>query len=430
MGNLYISAYGRSNVGKKRGNNEDNFYLSGVTVDSAIDITSVAPEASELGFAVFDGMGGEAAGERASQFTADTYGNRLAEMMEGSFSPEVIQNTIEDANKKVCDEIRVIGKRMGCTFVSVGFKNDTLYISNVGDSRAYILRNNTLHCVSKDHTAAQTMVDAGLVSYEDSQKIKEKHQLTQHIGIFPEEMVIEPNYNTLKADSGDIVMICSDGLTDMLSDADIAAILSSGGTEEELANALVEQALANGGKDNVTVIVGKVSGATAALPVAVPFGKKPDKRLLAIIGSAVALIIIAIVIVLSVTGKKDDDKRDKDNSKKTSSTETAPQGSFGDSMNSFGDADDKPQNNDNSDKAEIGREPTINTEPEEEIEKEDESEDDKPDSGDEVIWDEPVAEDSAEQENDGEINSPQRPMSPEEATQEDSFEIIPDNKLD
>lgn len=348
MGNLYISAYGRSNVGKKRGNNEDNFYLSGITVDSATDITSSAPEVSELGFAVFDGMGGEAAGERASQYTADTYAQKLQEMIDGDFSPEVVQNTIEEANKRVCDEIRVIGKRMGCTFVSVGFKNDNLYISNVGDSRAYILRNGTLHCVSKDHTAAQTMVDAGLVSYEDSQKIKEKHQLTQHIGIFPEEMVIEPNYNSLKANSGDIVMICSDGLTDMLSDADIAAILSNGGTEQELTNALVERALENGGKDNVTVIVGKVSGEDVALPMAVPFMKKPDKKLYAIIGGAIALVILAVVIVLFATGKKDEKKDDKkDSAKKTVVSETDSQNTTDDiDLDDIINEDDKETNPD------------------------------------------------------------------------------------
>ena len=351
MGNLYISAYGRSNVGKKRGNNEDNFYLSGITVDSATDITSSAPEVSELGFAVFDGMGGEAAGERASQFTADTYAQKLQEMIDGDFSPEVVQNTIEEANKRVCDEIRVIGKRMGCTFVSVGFKNDNLYISNVGDSRAYILRNGILHCVSKDHTAAQTMVDAGLVSYEDSQKIKEKHQLTQHIGIFPEEMVIEPNYNTLKANSGDIVMICSDGLTDMLSDADIAAILSDGGTEQELTNALVERALENGGKDNVTVIVGKVSGEDVALPMAVPFMKKPDKKLYAIVGGAIALVILAVVIVLFATGKKDDKKDDKkDSTKKTVVSDTASQNTTDDNDVSLDDIINKDDKEPNPDK--------------------------------------------------------------------------------
>ncbi len=326
MGSLYISAYGRSNVGKKRGNNEDNFYLSGVTVDSATDIASRASETNELAFAVFDGMGGEAAGEKASQYTAVTYGQKLSEMLEGDFSPAVMQNTIEAANKKVCDEIRVIGKRMGCTFVSIGFKNDNLYISNVGDSRAYILRNGTLHCVSKDHTAAQTMVDAGLVSYEDSQKIKEKHQLTQHIGIFPEEMMIEPNYNTIKANSGDIVMLCSDGLTDMLSDEDIGSVLASGGTEEELTNALVEKALDNGGKDNVTVIVGKVSGVDVTLPVAVPVTTKPDMKLYAIIGGALAVVILAIVVLFATGSKNDseDNKKDKDKSDKATVVSTEP----------------------------------------------------------------------------------------------------------
>lgn len=307
MGNLFISAYGRSNVGKKRANNEDNFFISGVTVDSAIDITSVAKESNEAAFAVFDGMGGEAAGEKASQAAAVTYGQRMTSMLDGDFSPAVMQDTIEAANKKVCDEIRVIGKRMGCTFASVGFKNDTIYVSNVGDSRVYLLRGNAIHCVSKDHTVAQTMVEAGLVSYENSQHSKEKHQLTQHIGIFPEEMIIEPFYNTIKADIGDIVLVCSDGLTDMLSDADIGAILASGGTEEEMTNALVNQALQNGGKDNVTVIVAKVSGENA-VPVAV---KKNNKKMIAVIGSVAAVIVLALILVFLLKGKDNaDDNKD------------------------------------------------------------------------------------------------------------------------
>lgn len=314
MSNLFISAYGRSNVGKKRSNNEDNFYLSGVTVDSALDITAKAKTTNETAFAIFDGMGGEAAGERASQITAVTYGQKMSLMLDGDFVPDTVQNTIEAANKKVCDETRLLGKRMGCTFVSVGFKNDTIYISNVGDSRAYLLRNNKLHCVSKDHTVAQSMVDSGVISYEESQRIKEKHKLTQHIGIFPEEMIIEPYYNNIPAQRGDIVLLCSDGLTDMLTDADIANILRAGGTEEQITNTLVETALANGGKDNVTVIVAKVDGKAIAAPIMAPAAdtfedvssKSNSKfKLFAIVGGAVALVLVAVILVLFLGGKDD-----------------------------------------------------------------------------------------------------------------------------
>ena len=312
MSNLFISAYGRSNVGKKRGNNEDNFYISGVTVDSALDITARAKSTSETAFAIFDGMGGEAAGEKASQATAVTYGQKLSLMLDEDFSPISVQDTVEAANKKVCDETRVLGKRMGCTFVSAGFKNDTIYVSNVGDSRAYLLRNGMLHCVSKDHTVAQSMVDSGVISYEDSQRIKEKHKLTQHIGIFPEEMIIEPYYKNIAAQRGDIILLCSDGLTDMLTDDDIANILREGGTEEQITNALVESALANGGKDNVTVIVGKVDVNEAMVPVVNSFEDASTKsnvnfKLLAIIGGAVVLVLVGVIVALLLGGKGDSD---------------------------------------------------------------------------------------------------------------------------
>ena len=258
MKEFIVSAYARSNVGKKRDNNEDNFYLSGVTVDSADDITANYKASDAIATAVFDGMGGEAAGEKASQIAAVTFGEKLSEIMNSDFSPSVLTSTIESANEKVCGEIRKIGKIMGCTFVSFGFSNNKIHIANVGDSRAYLLRGSELHCVSNDHTLAQSMVEAGVISYEESQTIKQKHMLTQYIGISPDEMLIEPYFNTFDAKENDVVLLCSDGLTDMVSDSEIQSVLKQRASVEQLANMLVEKALVNGGKDNVTVIVAKI----------------------------------------------------------------------------------------------------------------------------------------------------------------------------
>lgn len=259
MNDLIISAYGRSNVGKKRGNNEDNFYLAGVTVDSASDINAEQKSSLKTAFAIFDGMGGEAAGEKASQTAAITFGENFSNIMNSDFSEESVVSTIQSANLTVCDEMKTLGRRMGCTFVSLGFSENMIHIANVGDSRAYLLRDGQLHCISKDHTVAQSMFDSGIVSYEQSQKIKEKHQLTQHIGIFPEEMILEPYLDTLVAKENDIYLLCSDGLTDMLTDNEICGVLLSNTSENEIANRLVEYALSKGGKDNVTVIVSKIS---------------------------------------------------------------------------------------------------------------------------------------------------------------------------
>ena len=301
MGNLFVSAYGRSNVGKKRNNNEDNFYLSGVTVDSANDITAVCEKTSKIAFSVFDGMGGEAAGEKASQITAVTFGENLVEIMDSDFSQAVLQNTVDAANKKVCDEMRVIGRRMGCTFVSFGFSDDVLHICNVGDSRAYLLRNGSISCISKDHTVAQTMVDSGMISYEASQKNKEKHKLTQHIGIFPEEMIIEPHFQSLQAEENDVILLCSDGLTDMLSDEEIRNVLQANGSTEEKANALVESALAKGGKDNVTVIVADVCTENCA---ATTKTKRKYAGIIACAGAVLVLCAICAAVFFAVSNRK------------------------------------------------------------------------------------------------------------------------------
>lgn len=290
MKNLFISCFARSNVGRKRTNNEDNFYLSGVTVDSANDITANFPLSQRLATAVFDGMGGEAAGEVASQIAASIFGKKSEELINAGFSDKAINSTISLINNYVCNDMQKQGRRMGCTYVSLGFVDSMINIANVGDSRAYLLRDNKLICVSKDHTVAQSMVDAGIVSYEDSQKIKEKHKLTQHMGIFPEEMILEPYINSFEAHSDDVILLCSDGLTDMLSDSEIKAVLQLYETPENTANILVEKALENGGKDNVTVIVAKIENyASKAV------SDKPKSMKLPIIGGIVTFLILGII---------------------------------------------------------------------------------------------------------------------------------------
>ncbi len=316
MKDFIISAHGRSNVGKKRGNNEDNFFLSGVTVDSANNITAKFEDTSKIACAVFDGMGGEAAGEKASQMAAVTFGENLSDIINSDFSEGAITSVIESANKKVCDEIRKMGKRMGCTFVSLGFSNNTIHIANIGDSRAYLLRDGKFYCISKDHTVSQTMVDSGVISYEESQKIKEKHMLTQHLGIFPDEMVLEPYFKTFTAKENDIVLLCSDGLTDMLSDSEIQSVLQQQANPEEATNILVEKVLENGGKDNVTVIVAKISGKGDVAPPVIKPAKNKNKFF--IIGGSVLLVIIAIVISVFLLSKGDSgNKNNKLSTKET-----------------------------------------------------------------------------------------------------------------
>ena len=126
----------------------------------------------------------------------------------------------------------------------------------VGDSRIYMMRSGMLQQISKDHTIVQQMVDSGAITKEEARTHKRRHILSQNIGIFPDELIIEPHFaEPIELKEGDVFPLCSDGLTDMVSDDAIRTILAN----NEDAEGLVAAALENGGRDNVTVIVIKVN---------------------------------------------------------------------------------------------------------------------------------------------------------------------------
>ena len=284
MSDILIETVARSNVGKRRGNNEDNFYLGGENVNSLND-KIVRTDLSEEGFtAVLDGMGGESSGEKASLISAMACDELKNELLDSEFSDESILHLFNKANSDVCDEIVKIQKRMGSTLVLLGVKNNQITIANIGDSRAYLYRNGELKQISKDHTEAQTMVDAGLISWEDSQSIKEKHKLTQHIGIFEEEMIIEPYIKRFSGQVNDKILLCSDGLTDMLTNEEIKTLLDSDDNAENIVNNLVEAALDKGGKDNVTVNLSIIKS------------NKKEKKILPFL-----CIILAIVLLITTS---------------------------------------------------------------------------------------------------------------------------------
>lgn len=259
MSILKISAYGASNVGKRRQNNEDNYYLDGQYVDSLNDTSTQVSDQTEIIVSVCDGMGGEAAGEVASQIAVETVNKNYQNLLKENISDSAIEKCINEANALICDEIVKNKKRLGCTFTLFGCLNDLATISNIGDSRVYRFHQNCLEQISVDHTEAQRLVNAGVISAEDSMKIPEKHRLTQHLGIFPDEMILQPYTVRLTAFPEDKYLLCSDGLTDMLSDNEINAIISNGTSLKDTVNQLIEKALEKGGKDNVTVVLCEIT---------------------------------------------------------------------------------------------------------------------------------------------------------------------------
>jgi len=258
---MIISA-ASSNAGKLREKNEDNFFLNGKTLPlEATGTFTLTDETNENGlYAVCDGMGGGVYGEIASAIAADTLHDvyvRAEEQHEKL--DELIVWYTREANARICFETeKNDGRRMGTTYVVVSIRSGIVRVYNLGDSRAYLLwgGGNKLSQLTRDHTRVRSLVDMGVITREKARTHPERHTLTQHLGIYPEEMVIEPyaapSFNLM---DGDVLLLCSDGLTDMLEDSKIRKIMSENQSPQETAGKLLEAALRNGGKDNITVVV-------------------------------------------------------------------------------------------------------------------------------------------------------------------------------
>ncbi|MGN0555256.1 MAG: PP2C family protein-serine/threonine phosphatase [Candidatus Fimenecus sp.] len=250
-----IRAVAVSDVGKRRTNNEDNYFINGQTVGSAMQTSASAAPSAQNVFAVFDGMGGEQAGELASQAAADVFCADALELLQSGFSYPAVNALVQKANHSICALARQKRARVGTTLALLAFREDNILIANVGDSRVYRLSDGILTQLSKDHTQAQFLVDSGVLPKEEAEKRPEKHKLTQHLGIFPEEMEIEPYVVTVPAVQGERFLLCSDGLTDMLQDSEIQQILRENLPIETVCRRLVQTALDRGGKDNTTVVL-------------------------------------------------------------------------------------------------------------------------------------------------------------------------------
>jgi protein phosphatase len=205
-------------------------------------------------FAVADGMGGEANGEFASLAAVQALRSCCLEK-----GRTAVSRCFSRANAVICREIERTGQKMGSTLATLYIDNRKATVCNIGDSRVYLLRNNHLTQISTDHTQVQQMVDLGILTLDEAKDHPNRHVLTQHLGIHECDMIIQPTFSEeLQLEAGDTFLLCSDGLTDMVKENVIQVVLSTGIPEEQ-AQELVDEALRNGGKDNVTVLVVKVT---------------------------------------------------------------------------------------------------------------------------------------------------------------------------
>lgn len=212
------------------------------------------PVSSPAVFAVFDGLGGESGGEYASYLAADYLNNKLHSSSEGeNFSAPSPAKELTGAeltdyalemNALICSNQKAPRRHMGTTLALIAFHQNNIICENIGDSRIYRFADSTLTQISRDHVPAS----AGIFS----------NTLTQYLGIPETEFSIEPEIRYMPVQPGDIYLICSDGLTKMLSDERITRILSENRSLEESVMALREVVLKKGAEDNVTIILCKV----------------------------------------------------------------------------------------------------------------------------------------------------------------------------
>jgi serine/threonine protein phosphatase PrpC len=240
---IRIESCGRTDVGKRRTNNEDAFVSS-----------------PELGMLVLaDGMGGAASGEVASGIFADT----ALELFSGVSPPtaeaaeELVRRTFLLANQRI-RELAVREpkhKDMGCTGEMVVFTDGGYAVGHVGDSRIYLFRGGRLRQVTKDHSFVQEQVDQGVLTPEQARVHAYRHMILRAVGI---QDALAVDLISGKAYAGDLFLLCSDGLTDMVVDPLIEDTLSSDLSLGEKADLLVRKACDAGGHDNVTVVLGLV----------------------------------------------------------------------------------------------------------------------------------------------------------------------------
>lgn len=272
-----------SDIGKKRNENQDHYLVADLRRQMVIRETDVpqddcdaiygAPEGKLM--VIADGMGGHCDGEKASRTAVQESARYVLDMMHWFL--KLTPDKEDDFIDQLSDAIKVVqqkfssqtGRRqsqMGTT-VTMGYLLwPKLYVVHVGDSRCYLLRDGELRQLTTDHTIAQQMVDAGAMSVADAETSRLRHVLWNCVGGSNESVV--PEALRCKLQVGDVLMLCSDGLSGMLSDAEIRNQLLQVPDSKRCVESLIDAANQAGGDDNISVIVSRVIGAPASTHVA------------------------------------------------------------------------------------------------------------------------------------------------------------------
>ena len=245
----------RSEVGYVRTNNEDNFFCNGIFMtESERDKPFFLSGAAEVPciFAVFDGMGGHDCGELASLTAAETLSEYAGRIRAGTH--EDVDTFAKEAGSRLIAVMNERGIRTGTTLTMAVFGENFFTVYNLGDSRTYTLKNDTLIRITEDHTLAEEMIREGRLKPDKAQRYS--NILTRFVGMNEDDFDTRPDvYALLEYTVNKRILLCSDGLSGMLKHREIASVMNESETVNDAVNGLVDAALERGGMDNVTCIV-------------------------------------------------------------------------------------------------------------------------------------------------------------------------------
>ena len=237
-----MKSYSITDVGQKRTVNQDFVFTSETPVGNLPNL-----------FVVADGMGGHKAGDFASSYAVEVLLSTIRED-ENSNPVKIIRAAIENANtqllREASDNEAMSG--MGTTMVLVTIVGHYAYVANVGDSRLYLIDENKISQITKDHSLVEEMVRMGEISRDDARNHPDKNIITRALGAGRD---VDVDFFDVRLTPGDILLLCSDGLSNMVPDEEIRQVIRTSETLEETGRRLVSMANDNGGRDNIAVVL-------------------------------------------------------------------------------------------------------------------------------------------------------------------------------
>jgi serine/threonine protein phosphatase PrpC len=273
-GSVRVSVFGKTDLGRTREHNEDCFLVADLSTGNA----SLQPEvrSHEIGsrgslFIVADGMGGAAAGELASAMAADLIYRHMATAWASDSSATAAQfayrmkEAVELANGQIYSYAREHPevRGMGTTVTAAGVFGNDLYLTQIGDSRAYLVRGREAIQLTKDQSLMQRLVDAGELTEHEAEQSERRNIILQALGPDP-RVKVDLTYQSIRR--GDTLILCSDGLSGLVRREEFASLAQEYTDPPSLCSALIDLANARGGPDNITVVTARFEG--AALPEA------------------------------------------------------------------------------------------------------------------------------------------------------------------